>query len=122
MTTSRRQRRVAEFVKEEMGELLARHVHDPRLQWVTITDAQVTPDLAIARVYYSIIGDADQLQQAQEGLERAKGYLRRELAARLRLRVVPQLEFHQDAALQQGRRIDDLLDKIHREDAGDADS
>lgn len=120
MTTSRRQRRVAEFVKEEMGELLARHIHDPRLEWVTVTDAQITPDLSVARVYYSVVGDAEQVQQAQEGLERAKGYLRRELAARLKLRVVPQLEFHYDEALQQGRRIDDLLDKIHREDAGDA--
>lgn len=122
MTTSRRQQRVAEFIKEEMGDLLARHTRDPRLEWVTVTDAQVTPDLAIARVYYTIIGDADQLQQAQEGLERARGYLRRELAARLRLRVVPQLEFHHDTALEQGRRIDELLDRIHREDAGDANS
>ena len=113
---------MSEFIREEMGELLGRHAHDPRLEWVTVTDVQTTPDLAIARIYYAVIGDADRVQQAEEGLERAKGYLRRELAARLRLRVVPQMEFHHDSALEYGRRIDDLLDEIHREDAGDANA
>lgn len=122
MTTSRRQRRVAEFIKEEIGDLLRRNAHDPRLEWVTVTEVQVTPDLAIARVYYAVIGEEEQAQQAQEGLDRAKGYLRRELASRLQLRVVPQLVFQKDAALEYGRHIDDLLNKIHGEDAGDADS
>jgi ribosome-binding factor A len=122
MTTSRRQRKVAEFIKEELGELLGRRIHDPRLEWITVTDVQVSPDLAVARIYYAVIGDAERLQQAQEGLDRAKGYLRRELAARLQLRVAPQLVFERDAALEYGRHIDDLLSKIQGDDAGDDNS
>lgn len=122
MTSSRRQRRVAELIKEEMGELLGRRAHDPRLHWVTVTDVQITPDLAIARVYYAVIGEEPEQQQAREGLAHARGYLRRELAARLQLRIAPQLEFFRDEALEYGRRIDTLLDSIHEEDADDADA
>lgn len=122
MTSSRRQRRVAELIKEEIGDLLGRRAHDPRLHWVTVTDVQVTPDLAIARVYYAVIGEEAEQEQARVGLEHARGYLRRELAARLQLRIVPQLEFLRDEALEYGRRIDALIDRIREEDAGDADA
>ena len=119
MTPSRRQRRVSELIKEELGTFLERHASDPRLEWVNITSVEATPDLKVAHVYFSIIGDEASPQDALEGLQHAAGFLRRELAARLRLRHVPQLAFSYDESLDRGRRIDEILDAIRGEDASD---
>jgi ribosome-binding factor A len=122
MTSSRRQRRVAELIQEELGTFLERHVDDPSLEWVTVTAVEVTPDLQLARVYFSVIGDEDRRREAQQGLERASGYLRRELASALQLRLVPELRFFYDDSLDRGRRIDELLEEIRDESEGHAEA
>ena len=122
MTTSRRQRRVAEFIKEELNELIERQMDDPRLQWVTITDVEATPDLQVARVYFRVIGEPDRRMEALDGLQHAKGYLRRELAAKLKLRLVPDLLFFHDDSPDLGQHIEDMLEKLHKDDAGHADA
>ncbi len=122
MTPSRRQRRVAELIKEELGGFLERYVNDPRLEWVSVTDVETTADLRVAHIYFSVIGDAARRQEALEGLQHAAGFLRRELAARLRLRHVPQLVFYYDESWERGLRIDEILNSIRGEDANDGNA
>ena len=92
--------------------LLMREVRDPRLVDVTLTEVRVTPDLQLARVYYTILGDADEARAAGAALESAGGYLRTQLAARVRLRLAPELVFQLDQSSEYGRHIDDLLAQI----------
>jgi len=92
--------------------LLMREVRDPRLADVTITEVRITPDLLIARIYYTVMGDAEQEREAAAALESATGYLRTQLAGRVRLRLAPELVFELDQSAAYGRRIDKLLDQI----------
>lgn len=111
---TRRQRRVAEFIHEEIGILLERKISDPRLAAVTITDVEITPDLRIATIFYSVLGDEqEQVDLAQAGLEHASGFFRRALGEVLDLRYVPELRFRFDETLREARRLDQLLDSLH---------
>jgi ribosome-binding factor A len=115
MATTRRQKRVNELLKEELGLLLLRDVRDPRLRGVTVTDVQVSPDLGHAHVYISLIGDEEEVAAAIGGLERASGYLRHQIAKRIDLRHVPEFNFSFDPSLERGQRILSLLDEIEQE-------
>ncbi len=109
---TRRQRRVSELIHREMSMLLMREVRDPRLADITITEVSVTPDLLIARIYYTVLGNAEQERDAAVALDSAVGYLRTQLAGRVRLRLAPELVFELDQSAAYGRRIDELLDQI----------
>lgn len=115
---SRRQRRVAELIHRELSLLLMLDARDPRLSEVTITSIDITPDLMLAHVYYTVLGDDQAMAEAQAGLQRATGYLRTQLAARVQLRLVPHLAFEPDKSAAYGRRIDEILDKIAAEQSG----
>ncbi len=110
--TIRRQRRIAELIHRELSQLLMEEVRDPRIVNVTITDVELTPDLMLARVYIVVLGDAEQERDALTGLEHAKGFLRTQLAGRVQLRFIPDLNFLLDQSRAYGRRIDELLDQI----------
>jgi ribosome-binding factor A len=114
---SRRQRRVAQQIHRELGQLLLREVRDPRLAEVTVTEVRVTPDLLLARIYFSVLGDAKAGEAALTALERAGGFLRTQLAERLSLRLMPELTFMLDKSAEYGRRIEELLDQIAAEEA-----
>ena len=109
---TRRQRRVSELIHRELSMLLMREVRDPRLAGITLTEVKVTPDLQIARVYYTVLGDAEEVEAAAVALQSAGGYLRTQLAAQVRLRLVPELVFQLDQSAEHGRRIDQLLAQI----------
>lgn len=113
---TRRQRRVAELIHRELSLLLMREVRDPRLAEVTITEVRVTPDLMIAQIYFTVLGDKDARQEAVAALGRASGFLRTKLAKQVRLRLVPELVFELDESAVYGRRIDELLDEIAESD------
>jgi ribosome-binding factor A len=114
---SRRQRRVAELIHRELSLLLMREVGDPRLVDVTITAVDITPDLLLARAFFTVLGDDEQVTAAQAGLERATGFLRTQLAGRVQLRLVPQLTFEPDKSAARGRRIDELLDQLAKDES-----
>jgi ribosome-binding factor A len=114
---TRRQRRVAELVHRELSLLLMHQVRDPRLAGVTITEVRVTPDLMLARVYFTVLGDTGQDQEALAALERANGYLRTQLAGQVRLRSVPELIFELDTSAAYGQRIEELLAQIAESDS-----
>jgi ribosome-binding factor A len=109
---TRRQRRVAEQIHRELSLLLMREVRDPRLSDLTITEVRVTPDLLIARVYFTVLGDSARQQEAVAALDRANGFLRTQLAGQVRLRFAPELVFQLDTSAEYGRRIDELLDQV----------
>jgi ribosome-binding factor A len=107
-----KQDRVSERIRLILSELLLRDVADPRLQHITVTDVSLDPELMFADVYVNALGDEDRQADVMAGLERAKGFLRREVGQRVRLRNVPELHFHWDATLERGEQINQLLNKL----------
>ncbi|MDR0297879.1 MAG: 30S ribosome-binding factor RbfA [Streptococcaceae bacterium] len=102
--------RVAVEIQREVNAILRDTVHDPRVQDVTITDVQLTGDLGQATIYYSLLSVlASDNQKAQEGLNKATGLVRRELAHRMTLYKVPEIRFEKDASIEYGDKIDALL-------------
>jgi len=113
---SRRIERIAEQIQQEVGLLLLDGVKDPRIRSVTLTGVQVTPDLGLARVYYTLLVDEPAARRAAAlGLQSTTPFLRRVLGQRLHLRRVPQLEFHFDETGNKAARIDRLLETIRTE-------
>ncbi|MBS1252004.1 MAG: Ribosome-binding factor A [Anaerolineales bacterium] len=121
MVNTRRQKRISELLKEELGRLILRGVQDPRLAGVTVTDVEISPDLSYAKVFFSLIGDNEEKEDAQEALDHASGYLRHEIADRLELRRIPELSFRLDRSIERGQRILDLLYQIEQENEDDVD-
>jgi ribosome-binding factor A len=119
MAASRRQRQVAELLHEEISQLIQFRSRDPRLGFITVTGVDVSPDLRLAHVYVTVLGDDTDTQSALEGLTNASGYFQHQLGQSLSLRYIPKLIFKLDTSLEQGMRIDSLLDSI-RENPGDS--
>lgn len=120
---SKKQERMSGRIRVILSELVLREVADPRLAHITITDVELDPELLYARVYVNALGDEEREQEVMAGLERAKGFLRRELGQRVRLRKTPELHFMWDATLAHGERINELLANldIPPAEAADAD-
>lgn len=116
---TRRTQRVGEAIREALAELLQRHVKDPRIGFITITAVRVTPDLSKAHVYYTVLGDDKDRKATQAGLESATPFLRTETGHRVRLKTLPELEFHVDDTPVKGQRVDTIIEEIHRHDAAD---
>ena len=112
MSQGSRPSRVADQLRAEITELVAREVHDPGIGFLTITHVKVTPDLQTARVYYTTLGDQKARRDTQRALERATPFLRRHVGSRLRLKRVPVLEFFFDEAIERGDRIEQILQEI----------
>jgi len=104
--------RIGDQLRAELSELIGRQVHDPGIGFLTITHVKVTPDLQIARVYYTTLGDAKARRESARALERATPFLRRQIGGRLRLKRVPQLEFFFDESIARGDRIEQLLHEL----------
>lgn len=118
---TRRQRQVSELIHRELSLLLLMNVRDPRLSGVTITGVDVTRDLVLARVHFTVLGDGDEGQAAQAALDHAAGYLRTQLAARVELRLAPELVFRLDRSAEYASRIDQLLDGLEGEERSGGD-
>jgi len=102
--------RLGDQIQRELAELLGREVKDPQMGMVTITAVKVTRDLAHAKVYITVLGNADDVKTSLQALHRAGGFLRSALAGRLRVRTVPNLHFVYDASVERGIRIGALID------------
>ncbi|HTO75623.1 MAG TPA: 30S ribosome-binding factor RbfA [Thermoanaerobaculia bacterium] len=112
MPASRRPQRVALLVREELSRLVLMVAHDPDLRRVTITDVEMPGDLRSARIYFSCLGTEAERELAKAALNRAAGYLRREVTQRCGLRYAPELTFRFDETLERGARIEELLAKV----------
>jgi len=114
---TRRLERVNQLILREISELLRRQVKDPRLgSFITITEVSTSPDFRHARVLVSSIGSDEGKQEILSVLAAASGFLRNELAGRLRLRCIPQLSFEWDDSIERGVRLIELIDKVSVED------
>lgn len=107
-----KQDRMGERVRGILSELLLRDVADPRLQGITITQVDLDSELMFAKVYVNALGDEGRKDAVLSVLNRAKGFLRRELGKRVRLRNVPDLHFHWDASLERAERIIQLISTL----------
>jgi ribosome-binding factor A len=105
-----RPRRVAEQLQRELAELISHEVKDPRIGMVTLTGVDITPDYAHAKVYFTLLGGAEQVEVATAGLQRAAGFLRSQVAHRMKLRITPQLHFVHDTSVENGAHLSQLID------------
>jgi len=114
--TFKRADRVADLVKAELSDILLKQIRDPRIGLLTITDVKMSDDLRSARIYFVQMGKDKLDAELQAGLEKAKGFLKRELGKRLNLRYMPDVFFFYDKSFEYGSRIDKLLMEIHEKD------
>lgn len=112
-----RSQRVSEQILRELAELIRLEVKDPRVGFITLTDVEITPDYAHAKVFFTSMRGEEGLQETLIGLRRASGFLRRELGRRVRIHTTPELHFHYDKSVEEGSRMSQLLDRVAREDA-----
>ena len=109
-----RSRRVAEQIRQELASVLMREMKDPRVTGVTFTAVEVTSDLEHAKVWFTLFSPDH--AAALQGLSKAAGFLRTELAHRMKMRTVPKLTFHYDASVERGARLSKLIDDAVAED------
>ena len=112
-----RPHRVAEQIQRELAELVQLEVKDPRVGMVTLTGVEVSADYAHAKVFFSLLGDQARVNEALKGLNSAAGFLRSQVAHRMKLRVMPMFHFMHDISIEQGARIDKLIADAVAEDA-----
>jgi len=112
----RRIGRIEEQFRIELSEIIEREIQDPRIGLATVTAVKVSPDLRHARVFVSVLGDAEQRKKTLQGLSSAASYARRSLSQRLHhLRRIPELTFAYDELIEKGMRIEELFDQIKPE-------
>lgn len=111
-----RSQRVAEQIRRELAELIRLEVKDPRVGFITLTDVEITPDYAHAKVFFTSMRGEEGLDEILVGLRRASGFLRRELGKRVRIHTLPELHFQYDSSVERGSRMSQLIDEVVRED------
>ncbi|MEI7697434.1 MAG: 30S ribosome-binding factor RbfA [Actinobacteria bacterium] len=117
MSPSHRTLKVADRIKVVVAQILETKIKDPRLGFVTVTDARVTGDLQMASVFYTVLGDLDARASTAAALESAKGAIRSALGRELGLRITPSIEFFEDGLPESAKALDSLLARVHEQDA-----
>jgi ribosome-binding factor A len=121
LRNTRRADRVAEAVRVEVATFLTESAKDPRIVgFVTVTGAEVSPDLRHARVYVSVLGSETEKQATFDGLDSVASHLRSRVARQLRLRVAPEIQFKEDDTVARAARIESLLADVKRQDEATA--
>ena len=114
---SPRNRRIADQIQRELSELIRLELRDPRVNMVTITDVEVSNDTSHAKIFFTTLGNEAQVESCGHGLNSAAGFLRKQLASRLTIRVVPALTFAFDASIDLGVRLSKLIDDAVADDS-----
>jgi len=107
---------IGELIRRELGQLVIEGLKDPRIGFVTFSSVKVDRDLSVAMVNFTVFGSDKQVRDSEIGLQQSAGWLRRELARRLRLRHTPQLRFFLDHNLENSMHINELLAHLPEED------
>lgn len=108
--------RVAQEIQREVNDIIRKRVRDPRVQGINITDVRVTGDLQQATIFYSTLFDEEKdVENAQLGLDKATGLIRKELGQRLSIYKTPELTFERDESVAYGNRIDELLRDLNKD-------
>jgi ribosome-binding factor A len=111
-----RSRRVGEQIQRELAQMIQRDLKDPRLGMVTISAVELSRDMGVAKVFFTVFGEGHDEKQTLEALKHAYGFLRRELGHRMRLRTVPELRFQYDHSIEKGSQLSALINKAVAED------
>jgi len=111
-----KQRRLEAIIRKDLSEIIQFNIKDPDVGFVTITDVKVSNDHSYATIYVVFLGKEARAQAGLKALNRAKGFIRSELAQMLSIRRCPELTFVLDEAEQKARRIDDIIAQIHEEE------
>jgi ribosome-binding factor A len=115
---SHRPDKVGDQIRQELSQMLSRGtVHDPGIGFITLTRVKVSPDLQVARVYYTTLGDPPARRETEKALDRATPFFRRQLGTRLQLRRVPEIHFQFDESVAHQDRIEQILRDLHEEEA-----
>jgi ribosome-binding factor A len=117
---TRRTERLGEEIREEVAQMVAGELKDPRIGFVTVTRVALAPDLRLARVFVGVLGTEKQRQTSLAGLKQASGFMRHELGQRLRLRHTPELLFQYDEGLEASERVARLLEEIRTAPAAES--
>ncbi len=110
----KRSERVADLIQREVAEMLVKSIKDPRIGFVTITKVTVSEDCRFAKVYFSVAGTLAERESSGKGLDSAKGYVRKELGRRLRLRYTPEIVFQFDPSIEYAIHMEEVIRNIHR--------
>jgi ribosome-binding factor A len=106
-----RQARVADQIQRELAQVVRAELRDPRVGLVTFTGVELSRDASHAKVFFTVLGAASDVENAREGLQRASGFLRTQIAHRLSTRTVPELHFEYDESVERGMRLSKLIDE-----------
>jgi ribosome-binding factor A len=110
----KRSEKVADLIQREVAEMLVKSIKDPRIGFVTITKVTVSEDCRSAKVYFSVAGTLAERESSGKGLNSAKGYIRKELGRRLRLRYTPEIVFQFDPSIEYAIHMEEIIRNIHR--------
>ncbi len=121
MAKSYRKERINGRIKELLGDLILSQIKDPRIGLVSITSVKVAPDLATAKVYFTVMGDESTRTETRKGLISAKNFLRTAIGRELKLRQAPDLRFVYDDTLDKAMRIEDAIGQIRNERLSDGE-
>lgn len=116
MPLSHRTQRIAEQIREEASQILATELADPGVGLITVTRVKVTPDLSLARIYWTILGDAAERKKTEKALARAGAYVRHLLSTRLTLRRAPEVVFSYDQSVAAQDRVEQILQELKQEE------
>ena len=111
-----RVRKIQEFIKQEVGSMLLHDLKDPRLGFITVTGVKLTGDLREATIYVSLFGKPEEKEASLAALNKAKGFIRKELGQRLRIYYTPTISFKEDTSLDYSMHIEGILKKVIKED------
>jgi len=115
---SLRTERVASLIKEEVGGLFTREFRDHQYGFITVTEVHVTPDLRIAKIYVSILGNQEVKDRTMQMLEEKKPHIRLFIGSHVRLKFTPSVQIYLDDTLDRVERIEQLIKQIHKDDVG----
>jgi ribosome-binding factor A len=110
----KRSEKVADLIQREVSQMLVKSIKDPRIGFVTITKVTVSQDFRLAKVYFSVAGTLEERERSMKGLDSAKGYVRKELGRRIRLRYTPEIMFQFDPSIEYAIQMEELIQSIHR--------
>ena len=107
--------RIASMLEKEISYILMTEVKDPDIKFVTVTNVKLASDLGYAKVYVTVL-DQNKKDETLRSLKAARGFIRRELANRVELRHIPELDFVYDESIEYGKKIEDIIEEIHKDE------
>lgn len=114
----KRAERVSDQIKREVSQIIQRQVKDPQMGFITVTDVEMTDDLRIARVFYSVLGNGQKKKDTRLALERARNFIQMEIGKRVKIKHTPSISFGYDNSIEYGAHIEGLIRKIHGQNEG----